>query len=62
MPTATYLQHARDLSGLSDALDRLADGGSAAAIASALEFVLEGLHLNKKLNKKKMEGDISYWS
>ncbi len=62
MPTATYAQHARDLSGLSDALDRLADGGSAAAVASALEFILEGLHLNKKLKKKKMEGDILYWS
>lgn len=61
MPTVTYAQHARDLGGLSDALDRLADGGSAAAISSALEFILEGLHLNKKLNKKKMEGDISYW-
>ena len=62
MPTAIYAQHARDLGGLSDALDRLADGGGAAAVASALEFILEGLHLNKKLNKKKMEGDISYWS
>ena len=29
--------------------------------ASGIEFVLEGLHLNKKLNKKVIEGEISYW-
>ena len=32
-----------------------------ALVASALEFILEGLHLNKKLNKKVLEGEISYW-
>jgi hypothetical protein len=34
---------------------------SAATRASALEFILEGLHLNKKLNKKALDGEISYW-
>ena len=34
---------------------------SPALVASALEFILEGRHLNKKLNKKVLEGEISYW-
>jgi magnesium chelatase subunit I len=31
-----------------------------AAVASALEFVLEGLHLSRKLNKDKKAGQTSY--
>ena len=61
MPVAVYAQHAKNLTGFSQALERLAGGGSAAMVASAMEFVLEGLHLHKKLNKKLFEGEISYW-
>ncbi len=61
MPTAVYSQKARGLGGLHEALQRLEMLGSAATMASALEFILEGLHLNKKLNKKVLEGEISYW-
>jgi len=61
MPTALYTRHSKALGGLSSALDRLANGGSPGTVASALEFILEGLHLNKKLNKKTLEGEISYW-
>jgi magnesium chelatase subunit I len=31
-----------------------------AAIASAVEFVLEGLHLNRRLNKERRAGRIRY--
>lgn len=61
MPTAVYTQHARNFASLSATLGRLAAGGGAAMTASAMEFILEGLHLNKKLNKKALEGEISYW-
>jgi magnesium chelatase subunit I len=61
MPAAAYAQHAKNLTGFSQALERLAGGGSSAMAASAMEFVLEGLHLHKKLNKKLFEGEISYW-
>ena len=60
MPTAVYSQKARGLGGYM----RRSSGSkcsSAATMASALEFILEGLHLNKKLNKKVLEGEISYW-
>jgi magnesium chelatase subunit I len=61
MPTAVYSQKARGMGGLHEALQRLEMLESAATMASALEFILEGLHLNKKLNKKVLEGEISYW-
>jgi magnesium chelatase subunit I len=61
MPTAIYSQHVRENKELSKALNRLAQNGSPALVASALEFILEGLHLNKKLNKKVIEGEITYW-
>jgi magnesium chelatase subunit I len=61
MPTALYARHSKAVSGLSIAIDRLADGSTPGTVASALEFILEGLHLNKKLNKKTLEGEISYW-
>ena len=61
MPTAVYSQKARGLGGLHEAIQRLEVLESAATMASALEFILEGLHLNKKLNKKVLEGEISYW-
>lgn len=61
MPTAVYSQKARSLGGLHEAFQRLEMLESTATMASALEFILEGLHLNKKLNKKILEGEISYW-
>jgi magnesium chelatase subunit I len=49
------------MGGIHEALRRLEMLESPAMMASALEFILEGLHLNKKLNKKVLEGEISYW-
>jgi magnesium chelatase subunit I len=42
------------------AIGRLDAGESAAGIASATEFVLEGLHLNRRLNKERRAGRIRY--
>jgi magnesium chelatase subunit I len=61
MPMAVYNQKVRSMKGLASALKRLNGSEKPATIASALEFILEGLHLNKKLNKKVVEGEISYW-
>lgn len=61
MPTAIYSQKSRGMGGLHDAIQRLEGLESPAMLASAMEFILEGLHLNKKLNKKALEGEISYW-
>ena len=46
--------------GLPEAIADLKDGGSPAAQAAAVEFVLEGLHLNKRLNKDSVAGEAHY--
>jgi magnesium chelatase subunit I len=61
MPTVSYTQKMQGISSLNEAMRRLQGNGSPAFTASAVEFILEGLHLNKKLNKKTVEGEISYW-
>ncbi|MDE0205928.1 MAG: sigma 54-interacting transcriptional regulator, partial [Candidatus Tectomicrobia bacterium] len=61
MPTAAYNQKTQEVTGLTHLLQRLDCWNSPALKASGLEFILEGLHLNKKLNKKVIEGEISYW-
>ena len=61
MPTAAYSQRTQEVTGLAHLLRRLGCSSSPVLAASGLEFILEGLHLNKKLNKKVIEGEISYW-
>ena len=43
-----------------EAVDKLGVGGNPAAVASAVEFILEGLHLNRKLNKDAGTGPAKY--
>jgi magnesium chelatase subunit I len=45
--------------GLAEVIGALA-GESEAARATAIEFVLEGLHLHKLLNKYSVDGRASY--
>jgi len=45
---------------LASAIARLDTGESPAGIASAAEFVLEGLHLNRRLNKERRGGGVRY--
>jgi magnesium chelatase subunit I len=59
MPAEEYARQAERLPALRAALDRLGPG-DAASRASALEFVLEGLHLSKKLNKDVQAGRFRY--
>jgi magnesium chelatase subunit I len=46
--------------GLAEAVEKLGAGPSQPVQASAVEFVLEGLHLNKRLNKDKVAGRYQY--
>jgi len=48
------------LDGLRDALADLGVGETPAGVASAVEFVLEGLHLSKRLNKEAVGGKATY--
>lgn len=60
MPSMDYVHQLSHLDGMNEAVDRLGVGGNPAAVASAIEFVLEGLHLNRKLNKDADAGSGRY--
>ena len=60
LPTASYQRLLTQVAGLRDAVERVAPSGSPAVQASAIEFVLEGLHLNKRLNKDSLAGQARY--
>ena len=60
LPSAEYLIGLDSIPGLRDAAARLAGGDSPARLASAIEFVLEGLHLANRLNKSESEGRARY--
>jgi magnesium chelatase subunit I len=51
MPAADYRDLLSKLDGMPAVLSDLGVGESPAGIASGIEFVLEGLHLTKRLNK-----------
>jgi magnesium chelatase subunit I len=61
MPAREYARQIGELRGLDAAIRKLGATGPAAA-ASALEFVLEGLHLSRKLNKDVQAGHTRYRS
>ena len=55
-----YERLSGSVEGLAAAIAELMPSGSAAERASAMEFVLEGLHLNKRLNKDEVAGQVHY--
>ncbi len=59
-PSADYTKIVKQTEGLDAAVEKLGAGRSRPAIASAAEFVLEGLHLNKRLNRDKIAGRFQY--
>src|SRR5438445_133615 len=60
MPSMEYVNQLSKVGGLSKAIDKLNGRGSPASIASSIEFILEGLHLNRRLNKDEVRGKIRY--
>ncbi|HEY2995836.1 MAG TPA: magnesium chelatase [Methylomirabilota bacterium] len=61
MPSAEYVKQAGQMPGLRAAAAKLG-ATEPAAVAAAMEFVLEGLHLGKKLNKDVQAGRYRYRS
>ena len=55
-----YVHQVSEIKGLKAAVTKLSAQGNPAVIASAVEFILEGLHLNKKLNKDRLAGKATY--
>lgn len=60
MPAMEYVHQAAEIAELKKAVAKLQAQGSPVLVASAVEFVLEGLHLNRKLNKDRSEGKARY--
>jgi magnesium chelatase subunit I len=60
VPSAAHGRLADAVPELRAAIGRLDAGESAAGIASATELVLEGLHLNRRLNKERRGGGVRY--
>ncbi len=62
VPASDYAQLLPKLKGLRGTLGDLGVGETPAAVASAVEFVLEGLHLSKRLNKDALGAKATYRS
>jgi magnesium chelatase subunit I len=52
-PSGEYVKQALQIPGMKGAVAKLGASGNPAAVAAAVEFVLEGLHLSRKLNKER---------
>ncbi|HXG39802.1 MAG TPA: sigma 54-interacting transcriptional regulator [Candidatus Limnocylindrales bacterium] len=66
VPSREYVRWMREVPGLREAIERLGafaatDGAPVpAVVASALEFLLEGLHLSRRVNKERAAGHARY--
>jgi len=60
MPAADYLEGLDQIAGLRDVAAKVAGSSSPGEMASAIEFVLDGLHLLNQLNKNEADGGVRY--
>ncbi|MBD3645886.1 MAG: hypothetical protein HUJ31_00220 [Pseudomonadales bacterium] len=60
VPSTDYESIIRKIDGFEDAVGKLAHSDNVAIRASAVEFILEGLHLNQLLNKDHVNGRTTY--
>jgi magnesium chelatase subunit I len=50
----------RNIAGMKEAVQSLVNPESPPEVSSAIEFILEGLHLSNKLNKEIIKGRMVY--
>ncbi len=60
MPSSDYVKLSKQIEGLDKAVVKLGAKNDPAQTAAAVEFILEGLHLNKRLNKDKVGDRVQY--
>ena len=60
MPSMNYVHQVSHIEGVREAIGKLDIASGPAGIASGVEFVLEGLHLNRKLNKDRSAAGFRY--
>ncbi len=60
LPAVEYLDGLDEIKGLRELAEGIAGGSSPARLASAIEFILEGLHLMNRLNKDEQAESTKY--
>tara|TARA_A100001037_G_C15098617_1_gene612804 strand:+ start:125 stop:1522 length:1398 start_codon:yes stop_codon:yes gene_type:complete len=60
IPESLYLQNIEQITGLSELLNQLGESKEKSIQVSMFEFILEGLHLSKKLNKNSHQDSDTY--
>ena len=60
MPSANYERVVKQVEGLSRHIEKIEAKASASVAASVVEFIFEGLHLNKRLNKDRVGAKVQY--
>jgi magnesium chelatase subunit I len=61
-PADVYEAIAHQVEGLQEAAKKLDCHQQPQLLAAAVEFILEGLHLSKRLNKERLAGRVQYRS
>ena len=59
-PSQQYVKLGQQVDGLMAAVEKIGANATPGETAAAVEFILEGLHLNKRLNKDKVGGKTQY--
>ena len=60
VPSADYVEKLPQMANMREMVARIESSDDPAAIASAVEFILEGLYLNRRLNRDQTGGHIIY--
>jgi len=58
--SSEYVSLIGEIEGFDEPIKRLGVDNTQELIASAMEFVLEGLHLKRRLNKDRVDGRYRY--
>ncbi|MBM3933800.1 MAG: magnesium chelatase [SAR202 cluster bacterium] len=60
IPSARYVEKLRGVDDISKVVQKLVPSEEPATFASAVELILEGMHLNRKLNREMVSGRYQY--
>lgn len=60
LPSGEYTDLLEVIPDMKDAVQTLVESGEPAAVASAIEFVLEGLHLSNRINRDVIDEEVVY--
>jgi len=60
MSAKAYVRNLKEVGGLAKAVKVIEDSERPEAVAAGVEFILEGLHLSKRLNKSRLNGKTVY--